>query len=264
MAAQPEPIPEFLYHVKRTITDYHEDKSGATRITDVLGTFTDLHAAKLAARSALASEGYLKDDFDTFEQKDEANPEEWKHEDGVLVFAKAPAGQQFEVRLDTKPNVNKFKGNASGEVEGYLHYVLQTTINYNNDRIGGIQHTEVEGTYGTRKLAYEAAKKALLDDEITRDSFAEYDLKDDFVGDWPFGDDCFVHAVADSGENTLVFVKAQPKSHKEHHSRRGSRAEKCDCKPVDGVCKHEACKHMDCQCRKQEAAKEAAKEAGKQ
>jgi hypothetical protein len=115
-------IPEMLFHVKRTITDFHEDKSGATRTTDVLGTFTDLTAAKNAARSALASEGYMKDDFEKFEVKNETDPEEWNHGDGVLIFAKAPAGQEFEVRLDTKPNVGGLRGNASGEVDGYLHY----------------------------------------------------------------------------------------------------------------------------------------------
>ena len=85
-------------------------------------TFTDLSAAKAAARSALASEGYLKDDFEVYEEKDTADPDEWKHGDGVIVYAKAPAGQEFDVRLDTKPNPLKLKGNAAGEVEGVLHY----------------------------------------------------------------------------------------------------------------------------------------------
>lgn len=115
-------VEEFLYHVKRTIIDYADDKSGATRTTDILGTFTDLAAAKQAAHSALASEGYIRDDFEVFEKKDETDPEEWKHGDGCLVYAKAPRGQEFDVRIDTKPNVLKFKGNASGEVEGNLHY----------------------------------------------------------------------------------------------------------------------------------------------
>ncbi len=127
-AKQEEEIPELLYHVKRTFIDYREDPTGATRITDVLGTFTDLHAAKLAANAALASEGYLKDDFEVYEIKYEVGAEEWKHDDGVLVFTKAPAGQEFEVRIDTKPNVNKFKGNASGEVEGHLHYGMFSSL----------------------------------------------------------------------------------------------------------------------------------------
>lgn len=113
-------VPEFLYHVKRTIIDYAQDKSGATRITDILGTFTDLAAAKLAARSALASESYLRDDFEEYEENN--GTEDWKHGDGVIVFAKVPAGQVFEVSLVTNPNLLRFHGNASGEVEGPLHY----------------------------------------------------------------------------------------------------------------------------------------------
>jgi len=207
---------DLLYHVKRTITDLAEDNSGASRTTDILGTYTDLAAAKAAARSALATEGYVRDDFDVYEVNDGA--EEWKHGDGAIVFAKAPAGQEFEVRLDTKPNINKLKGNASGEVEGFLHYVLQTTIHYNNDRIGGIQETEVEGTYTTRAKAIEAAKVALLDGEVTKESFAEYDEKDDErdKNEWPYGDEVWVHAVSQTGENFKVAAKAQlhrPKSH---------------------------------------------------
>lgn len=122
MSAKLNQVNEELYHVKRTITDYAEDKSGATRTTDILGTFTDLTAAKAAANSALASEGYLRDDFAKFELKTEIKPGEWKHEDGVVAYALAPAGQEFEVRLDTKDNDEKLKGNESGEVEGHLHY----------------------------------------------------------------------------------------------------------------------------------------------
>jgi len=249
MAANGAQESEFLYHVKRTITEYDLDKSGATRITDVLGTFTDLTAAKLAARAGLASEGYIKDDFELLEVKEEVGSENWKHDDGVLVFAKAPAGQEFEVRLDTKPNVLHLKGNESGEVEGFLHYVLQTTINYNNDRIGGIQTTEVEGTYPTRKAAYEAAHTALLDEEVTKKSFAEYDEKEKEECEWPWGDDCFVHAVAETGENFLVFVKAQPHSHKNHAcSHHGGQKCECTCKHTEEVCKHKTCKHSDCDC----------------
>ncbi|KAH6673282.1 hypothetical protein B0J14DRAFT_668145 [Halenospora varia] len=217
MAATEENVPEFLYHVKRTITDFHEDKSGATRTTDILNTFTNLQAAKSAAHAALVSEGFVKDDFEVYEENN--GQEGWSHGDGAVVFAKAPAGQEFEVRLDTKPNTMKLKGNASGEVDGVLHYVLQTTINYNNDRIGGIQTTEIVGTYPTRKAAYEAAHTALLDEEVKKESFAEYDEKEQFDGEWPYGENCFVHAVADTGENFNVFVKAQPHAHKHHSSK---------------------------------------------
>jgi hypothetical protein len=112
--------PEFLFHVKRTIIDYAEDKSGATQTTDILGTFTELTAAKNAALAGLASEGYVKDDFEVYEEND--GNSSWKYGDGVLAYAKAPAGQVFVVSVDTNPNVSHFKGNAGGEVEGHLHY----------------------------------------------------------------------------------------------------------------------------------------------
>lgn len=112
--------PELLYHVKRTIIDLAQDKSGATQITDVLSTFTDLAAAKAAARSALLSSGYLRDDFEQYHEND--GNKEWKHGDGVMVFAKAPAGQEFKVGVDTTHNDFHFKGNSSHEVEDHPHY----------------------------------------------------------------------------------------------------------------------------------------------
>jgi len=92
--------------------------------------------------------------------------------------------------------------------------VLQTTINYNSDRTGDVQTTEVEGTYTTRKAAFAAAKTVLLDEEVTKESFAEYDEKDNEKGEWPYGVECFVHAVGKTGENFLVLVKAQLKPKK--------------------------------------------------
>lgn len=101
---------EFLYHVKRSITEYAQDKSGATQIIDILGTFTILAAAKAAARGALASEGYVKDDFELYEENN--GSEDWQFGDGVIAYAKAPAGQEFHVRIDTKPNSDHFSGNS--------------------------------------------------------------------------------------------------------------------------------------------------------
>lgn len=91
-----------------------------------------------------------------------------------------------------------------------MNVVLQTTINYNVDRTGNSQSTEVAGTYTTRKAAFVAAKTTLLDDEVTKESFAEYDERDETAerGEWPYGDECFVHAVGATGENILVLVKA--------------------------------------------------------
>jgi len=210
--------PELLYHVKRTIIDFELNASGANQTTDILKTYTDLGAAKTAAHSALLNEGYLKDDFEKYEEYDESKS--WEHGDGVIVFAKAPAGQVFEVRLDTKPNALNFKINAtSSEVESDLYYVLQTTIFYNQDSTGGIQSTEVEGTHTSAKAAVEAAKNALLDENTTKKSFAEYDEKDSSFerGEWPYGDEVVVHAVGVTGENFKILVKAQHSTHSHEH-----------------------------------------------
>jgi hypothetical protein len=261
-----EGLSDYLYHVKRTIIDFAADKSGATQITDILSTFTDLPAAKQAARSALASEGYVKDDFETYEENDGRG--NWTHGDGVLVFAKAPAGQIFEVVVDTKLNTLQFKGNADGEVEGRLHYgellqeslgpgsdtfiVLQQTIYYNKDPTGSSQSFEVEGTYPTLEAARKAARTVLIDDEVTKEDFAVYEEFDD-EGDkneWPYGEDVLVHAVAETGENFNIAVKTQPHSHQHHPcNHHDGETCQCTCKPTENRCKGANCKHADCDCK---------------
>ncbi|KAH7397571.1 hypothetical protein BKA64DRAFT_708257 [Cadophora sp. MPI-SDFR-AT-0126] len=221
---------DLLYHIKRTIIRYDKDSSGATRDVDILGTFTDLAAAKDAADVALASEGYLPADFDIYDQKSKFPFEEWKHDDGVMVYAKAPTGPVFEVGLDTEINKGGFKGSKKGEVE-----VLQTTINYNIDRTGASQFTLVEGTFPTKTLAAAAALTTLLDDEITEESFAEFDVKDNFKGEWPYGEDCLVRAVGPTGEN--YFVRVKEPLRKGHRCKNG----KCGCGDKAG-CKQEGCK----------------------
>lgn len=200
---------DLLYHVKCEVIDFHKDQSGATRTTELFGTFNSLPTAKAAGYSCLKSWGYQPSDFDIYEEN--RHPEDWKHGDGVIVYAKAPAGQEFNVRLDTKPNLIGLKGNKEGVVEEKLYYVLQTTIYYNLDRTGAKQATEVEGVYLSREEANKAATKVLLDDKdgLTRDEFAEYDVKNK-EDDWPFGEDVIVHAVWPTGENYLVEVKVLP------------------------------------------------------
>lgn len=153
---------DLLYHVVYEIINYQRDTSGATRTTDVFGTYTSLPVAKAIARSCLKNWGYKVTDFEVYELNDD--PENWKYGDGVALYAKARSGQEFRVRLDTKTNVNQLKGGPQGEVEGQLHYVFQTKIEYIN-RVWAKQTTEIEGTYLLQKDAIDAAYVVLLDPE---------------------------------------------------------------------------------------------------
>ena len=48
---------------------------------------------------------------------------------------------------------------------------------------------------------------------MTKKDFAEYDEKDNEKGEWPYGEECFVHAVGSTGENFKVLVKTALKRH---------------------------------------------------
>lgn len=212
-------VPEQLYHTVLTVVDYHHDTSGSTRETHVLGTHTNLPAAKRHALMALDSLGYHQDDFGDYVTHADVPAEEWTHGDGVMVYAKAPRGQEFLVALDTKPNTEAL---AAGDKEqgtltlpdsedDHLHYVLQNRTDYNQDKSGAYQTCEIQGCYASRDRALAAARTILQD---SRMEYAQYDERDDIEseGGWPFGEDVVVHAVAQTGENYTVAVKTAPRA----------------------------------------------------
>jgi hypothetical protein len=200
MGSGPE---ENLYHLKRTMIDYHKDPSGATQDVRICRTYTDLHAAKAAARYALFNEGYEMDWFPTFEYHSEESS--WKHGDGIMVFAVAPDGEQYTVGIETAPNALNLKGNNQGQVEKELFHVLQTTIFTDKNPSGASRETNIEGTWESYEAAKLAADKVLLDADVSKDSFVKYDEN---VGkcDWKYGDDVVVHAVGVNGDNILVSI----------------------------------------------------------
>ncbi|KAH6951168.1 hypothetical protein BKA56DRAFT_605981 [Ilyonectria sp. MPI-CAGE-AT-0026] len=208
-------VPELLYHTTLAVIDYQEDPSGATRSTYVLGTHSTLEAAKAFATSSLQGLKYEPNDFSEYAVR---SAEPWKHGDGVLVFARAPAGQVFLIGIDTTPNNESLPAGPDGTIvfpqgAGLLHYVLQTTIDYNQDRTGSVQSTEIEGTYVQRADAWAAARKCLDPEQ-----FVEYDVceSEEMAGQWPFGEDVVTHAVAETGQNSVVAVRTVPGAHKRH------------------------------------------------
>jgi hypothetical protein len=194
---------EELYHVKQTMIDYHHDPSGASQNTTIYGTFTDLSSAKDAARNALFSKGYKEEWFATMTVNN--GQEDWPHPGGVMVQATASDGQVFIIAIETTANGMRLQGDHLGKVNQDLYYVLQTTIYYEKDRSGGIRETELQGVFVSYQDAKNAALICLLDEDITKESFVQYDEFDGQT-DWTYGEDVLVHAVAEGGENFLVEI----------------------------------------------------------
>ena len=211
-------VPDLLYHTLLTVIDFHDDTSGYTRSTYPLGTHTTLPAAKAFAARALESLNYSPDDFETYAVHTPETNDTWKHGDGVIVYAKAPAGQELLVKLDTTANTESLPAGGEGDTpklpsaRDHLHYVLQTKVDYDQDRSGASQTTEIEGVYLHRRDALKAAKGMLGD----KSEYAQYDERRDLNGQWPFGDDVIVHAVGQTGENYSVAVRTVPGSHQKH------------------------------------------------
>ncbi|KAF1965382.1 hypothetical protein BU23DRAFT_561119 [Bimuria novae-zelandiae CBS 107.79] len=198
------PEQESLFVVKRTILDPKHPTGLSFNIT-LPATFTDLQAAKAEAKALLSKEGYDTDFFTPYKAK--SDPSDWKYGDGVIVFAKAPSGEVFKVEIDTVQNSAGLQSDASGKVQQPLYHVLQTLIEYNDDRSGSERYTIVEGTYTDRRHASDQALRVLLDTDMKREDFVEYDEYTDGT-EGPFGPDVIVHAVKEGGENVLVSVVA--------------------------------------------------------
>lgn len=203
-------IPEQLFNTLLTVVDYSHDSSGATHTTFVLKTHGTLEAAKKFASHSLESINFKADDFQVYRIRNAS--EVWTHGDGVLVFARSFDGQEFLVSIDTTPNNEALLATTDGDLilpEGikFLHYVLQITVDYNADRSGSSQTTDIEGTYVHRADAWTAAHKCLDPAQ-----FAEYDRRGDaeFIEQWPFGEDVAVHAVSETGQNYFIAVIKPP------------------------------------------------------
>ncbi|KAJ9419795.1 hypothetical protein FOXG_07174 [Fusarium oxysporum f. sp. lycopersici 4287] len=203
---------ELLYHVILTVIDFHLDPSGAKRSIYILGTRTTLDSAKDSAFRVLHTLRYEPEDFIEYAEHS-SHTRDWAYGNGVLVYAKAPAGQVFQISIQATPNTEQLLGDSDGSImlpQGIpsLYYVTQTIIDYNKDRTGCVQEMQIEGTFVHRADANNAARKLL--DPL---DYAEYDTPDKMKGEWPYGDDVVAHAVAETGENTTVEVKTVVDTH---------------------------------------------------
>lgn len=205
---------DLLYHIILTVIDFHLEPSGSKRAIYILGTRATIEAAKDSAFRVLQTLRYKPDDFTEYAVHS-SHAETWDHGDGVLIYAKAPAGQVFLVSIQATPT-QQLQADGDGTIllpHGVpsLHYVTQTVIDYNKDRTGCVQEMQIEGTFVHRADARTAARKLL--DPL---DYAEYDTPEKMKGEWPYGEDVLVHAVAENGENTTVEIKTVVDTHHKH------------------------------------------------
>ncbi|CRK12762.1 hypothetical protein BN1723_007422, partial [Verticillium longisporum] len=221
-------IPEFLYHSVLTIVEHDPQPNGQTSVVHILGTHGTIPAAKAFATRALAMLGYDKNKFQIYQtrpaQVATGDASEWKHGDGIIIYAKAPAGQEeLFVGINTTHNSEWLPASPEGNIVlpgglDHLHYVSKTTIDYNFDRIF---NTEVQGAYVERAESLTVAKSCLESNIILSKDFAQYDSRDDLgpEANWPFGDKVLVHAVANTGEGIYVSVKVPPHACLTHQNK---------------------------------------------
>jgi hypothetical protein len=195
---------QYLYVVKRSYTDLKTPAEISYKVS-LPATFTDLKAAKAAARRILVEEGYEPSFFSVYEVKKEGD-ETWGHGDGVIVYAEGEGHEVFKVEIETVPNTCHLEGDENGHVNRPLHHILQTTIHYIEDSSGSKRDSNIEGTYTEKDSARAEALEILLDEDVAKDDFVEYNVYADEEAEKPFGEEVLVHAVKDTGENFLISV----------------------------------------------------------
>jgi hypothetical protein len=221
-------IPELLYHTVLTVVDYSHDASGASRTIYILATHGTHEAAKAYAAQSLEKLNFEADDFQKYEVRGLGSNragKSWVYGDGVIVFARSLDGQEFRASIYPTKNRESLRANVQdGKVilpEGaqFLHYVVQTIVDYHVDRSGGQQQMVILGVYLHRADAWVAAHKSLDPED-----YVEYDCRGDaeFVEQWPFGENVAVHAISEWGLNHLVAVTTPPQ-HKHDIKRHGMR-----------------------------------------
>jgi hypothetical protein len=190
---------ENLYVVKRSFTDSNTPDTNVA----LPSSFTDLKAAKEEAKTVLKQEGYEKEFFQVYDVNDGLS--DWKHGDGVIVYAEGSENEICTVEIVTVHNVSGLEADETARVRSPLYYVLQTVIHYDEDRSGSRRDNLVEGVYARREDAEAYSLKVLLDEDVKKEDYAEYDEYSD-GSDRPFWADVIVHAVKPNGENILVSI----------------------------------------------------------
>ncbi|KIW03921.1 uncharacterized protein PV09_04762 [Verruconis gallopava] len=196
-----------LFVVKRTFYDEKPHGLEPEYKIALPATFVDLKAAKAFAKEVLKQEGYDVDLLPVYEVNND--PSNWKHGDGVIVYAKGPEGELLEVSIDTIANTSGLKAEEqTGRLPKPLFHVVQTIVDYNEDRSGAKRTCMVEATFDTEKAAIEYGLTVLLDEDTTKSDFVQYEEYKD-GNQSGFGQDIIVHAIKEGGQNFFVSVLSE-------------------------------------------------------
>ncbi|PYH89605.1 hypothetical protein BO71DRAFT_336331 [Aspergillus ellipticus CBS 707.79] len=208
MSSQP---PENLYHVLLTITRMEKNPNNIIEALRIPGTYTSLRTAKAAAHSCLYSAGYERDFFTTYETSPTIFEEEnLPARTGLAIYAVAPDGTTFRVRIDTTPNEQHLTTDLDdGRIATPLYYVVQASVEYDaTEGESTVREVSVQGIFTDYVRARECAKGVLLsaNDGILKGNYADYVEAGDGERDCGFGENVVVHATSDYGVNYLVSV----------------------------------------------------------
>ncbi|KAH2451230.1 hypothetical protein KXW63_006215 [Aspergillus fumigatus] len=206
-----EQISEYLYHIVLTISHLTKNPNNLVEKVRVLGSYTTLPAAKVAAHSCLFDAGYEREFFTKYEvDSTDFEKQDLVQRPGLAVLAVAADGTTFRVRIDTTPNNMRLTTELEdGRISIPLYYVIQTTVVYNGQKEAtNVRDLNIEGTFKAYDEARAFAKQVLLstEDNVTKDSFAEYDEAAPDEKDCGYGENVIVHAASNYGENFLISV----------------------------------------------------------
>ncbi|KAL2821159.1 hypothetical protein BJX63DRAFT_379519 [Aspergillus granulosus] len=198
-----------LYHLLLSVSALGNNQ--ISEKISIIGTYTSLAAAKVAAHNGLHEAGYERSLFIEYETDVEFfEAENIPERSGLVVFARSPDGTTFRVRIKATPNIPQVTTLGDDEkIPVSLFYVIETVIQLDkaNRRIS-LKDSDVQGVFTTYQDARAHAEKALIDEDdgVTEESFLEYVVAPPGEMDCGCGENVIVHAIGDYGENYYISI----------------------------------------------------------
>jgi hypothetical protein len=173
-------IPSLLFHTILTVTDDQKDAVHPLKTIHPLGTHATFKAAKDLAFKALEKLGYVRDQFDVYQEYYPQNEDVWPYDDGTLVHARLSGVNEFHIGITTTHNPQLLPVRQNNLDMLWLpsdgngpYYVIQTK----KDRHAGFYSTgqiiDIKGLFANQADAVALYMSCVLYEEI--DSFKYQD-----------------------------------------------------------------------------------------